>query len=75
MDAVVSDLPVLQYFLKQKGSSYAKAVGTPKKGDFYGIAAPKDKKALVDGMNKALKELKDSGEYKKLYTKWFGEMK
>ncbi len=72
---VISDLPVLQYFLKQKGSSYAKAVGTPKKGDFYGIAAPKDKKDLVDGMNKALKELKDSGEYKKIYTKWFGEMK
>ena len=58
VDAVISDLPVLQYFLKQKGSSYAKAVGTPKKGDFYGIAAPKDKKDLVDGMNKALKELK-----------------
>ena len=75
VDAVISDLPVLQYFLKQKGSSYAKAVGTPKKGDFYGIAAPKDKKDLVDGMNKALKELKDSGEYKKIYTKWFGEMK
>lgn len=31
VDAVISDLPVLQYFLKQKGSSYAKAVGTPKK--------------------------------------------
>lgn len=75
VDAVISDLPVLQYFLKQKGSSYAKAVGTPKKGDFYGIAAPKDKKDLVDGINKALKELKDSGEYKKIYTKWFGEMK
>ena len=72
VDAVISDLPVLQYFLKQKGSSYAKAVGTPKKGDFYGIAAPKDKKDLVDGMNKALKELKESGEYKKIYTKWFG---
>ena len=75
VDAVISDLPVLQYFLKQKGSSYAKAVGTPKKGDFYGIAAPKDKKDLVDGINTALKELKDSGEYKKIYTKWFGEMK
>ena len=75
VDAVISDLPVLQYFLKQKGSSYAKAVGTPKKGDLYGIAAPKDKNDGVVGMNQALKELKDSGEYKKIYTKWFGEMK
>lgn len=46
-----------------------------RKRRLYGIAAPKDKKDLVDGMNKALKELKDSGEYKKIYTKWFGEMK
>ncbi len=75
VDAVISDMPVLQYFLKKKGASYAKAVGEPKKGDNYGIAVPKGKKELVNGMNKALKELKDSGEYQKIYAKWFGESK
>ena len=75
VDAVISDLPVLQYFLKQKGSSYAKAVGEPKKGDHYGIAVAKDKKDVLDGINKAMKELKDSGEYQKIYDKWFSESK
>jgi polar amino acid transport system substrate-binding protein len=75
VDAVISDLPVLQYFLKQKGSSYAKAVGEPKKGEMYGIAAAKDKQDLIDGINKSLKELKDSGEYQKIYDKWFAEDK
>ena len=32
-DAVISDLPVLQYFLKQGGGEYAKMVGEPTKGD------------------------------------------
>ena len=32
----------------------------------------KGKKELIDGLNKALKELKDSGEYQKIHDKWFG---
>ena len=70
-DAVISDLPVLQYFLKQGGSQYAKSVGTPKKGDFYGIATAKKNKELCDKLNKALAELKKDGEYQKIYDKWF----
>ena len=70
-DAVISDLPVLQYFLKQGGSAYAKAVGEPKKGDMYGIATAKKNKDLCDKLNKALNDLKKSGEYQKIYDKWF----
>ena len=70
-DAVISDLPVLQYFLKQGGSQYAKSVGTPKKGDFYGIATAKKNKDLCDKLNKALAEMKKDGEYQKIYDKWF----
>ena len=70
-DAVISDLPVLQYFLKKGGSAYAKSVGTPKKGDFYGIATAKKNKELCDKLNKALAEMKKDGEYQKIYDKWF----
>lgn len=70
-DAVISDLPVLQYFLKQGGSEYAKAVGEPKKGDNYGIATAKKNKELCDKLNKALQDMKKDGEYQKIYDKWF----
>lgn len=70
-DAVISDLPVLQYFLKQGGSEYAKAVGEPKKGDNYGIATAKKNRELCDKLNKALQDMKKDGEYQKLYDKWF----
>ena len=62
---------MLQYFLKQGGSEYAKMVGKPTKGDMYGIATAKKNKALSDKLNKALGELKKSGEYQKIYDKWF----
>lgn len=70
-DAVISDLPVLQYFLKQGGNEYAKAVGEPKKGDNYGIATAKNNKALCDKLDKALQDMKKDGEYQKIYDKWF----
>lgn len=70
-DAVISDLPVLQYFLKQGGGEYAKMVGEPTKGDMYGIATAKKNKDLADKLNKALADLKKSGEYQKIYDKWF----
>ncbi len=74
-DAVISDLPVLQYFLKQGGNAYAKIVGDPKKGDFYGIAVSKKNAALTQELNKVLGELKKNGEYQKIYDKWFSEKK
>ncbi len=70
-DAVISDLPVLQYFLKQGGNAYAKPVGEPKKSDLYGIATARKNKGLCDKLNKALQDMKKDGEYQKLYDKWF----
>jgi len=71
VDAVISDAPVLAYFLKTQGSSYAKGVGEPKKDDAYGIATAKKNKELADKLNKGLQEIKKSGEYQKIYDKWF----
>ena len=46
-------------------------VGEPTKGDMYGIATAKKNKDLADKLNKALADLKKSGEYQKIYDKWF----
>ncbi|MDO4920532.1 MAG: transporter substrate-binding domain-containing protein [Phascolarctobacterium sp.] len=40
--------------------------------DNIGIAVAKDNKALAEDMNKALAELRRSGEYKNIYSSYFG---
>lgn len=73
-DAVIGDAPVIEYYLAQTGSSFAKTVGEKMEAEPYGIAAKKDSKLPAE-INKALMELKKNGEYDKLYIKWFGEKK
>lgn len=71
-DAVISDLPVLQYFLKKGGSEYAKLVGKPLTDESYGIAVAKKNTQLAKDIDTALNNLKKNGEYDKLYKQWFG---
>ena len=71
-DAVISDLPVLQYFLKNGGSEYAKLAGEPLTAEDYGIVISKKNPELAKGIDKALDALKKNGTYDKLYEKWFG---
>ena len=71
-DAVISDLPVLQYFLKNGGSEYAKLAGEPLTAEDYGIVIFKKKPELAKEVDKALDTLKKNGTYDKLYEKWFG---
>ena len=72
VDAVIGDLPVEQYFLKNGGDQYAKLVGKTLTAENYGIAVAKKNTQLKDDLNKALAELKKNGEFDKLYQKWFG---
>ncbi|MFA5703504.1 MAG: glutamine ABC transporter substrate-binding protein GlnH [Advenella sp.] len=71
VDAVVHDTPNVQYYANTAGKGKVVVTGALQSGDFYGIAFPKGSD-LVEKVNAALKTLKDSGEYDKIYTKWFG---
>ena len=73
VDAVVSDLPVLSYFLKQGGNDFAKLVGQPLHAEEYGIAMKKDNAKLAKEINKAIEDLKKSGEFDKIYKTWFND--
>ena len=73
-DAVIGDAPVVEYYMTKAGKDFAKTVGERMEAEPYGIAVKKGSK-LAGDLNKALAELKKSGEYDKLYTKWFGEKK
>ncbi|SEO70314.1 basic amino acid ABC transporter substrate-binding protein [Propionispora vibrioides] len=73
VDAVINDKPVNDYFMKETGSKDAQQVGEPLTAEDYGIAMSKKNTELADKINKALDELKQNGEYDKIYEKWFGK--
>ena len=73
-DAVINDSPVLKYICRG-GSADAKVVGAVMNSEDYGIAVKKGNDKLAAEINKALAEMKQNGEYDKLYKTWFGEEK
>jgi polar amino acid transport system substrate-binding protein len=73
VQAVVIDYPVVQGWLKDKANASAfKVVDNLKTGEQYGFTVKKGNKALLDAVDKALKDAKADGTYKKIYEKWIG---
>ncbi|MEU1011569.1 transporter substrate-binding domain-containing protein [Streptomyces sp. NPDC088810] len=73
VQAVVIDYPVVQGWLKDKANADKfKVVDNLKTGEQYGFTVKKGNKALLDAVNKALKDAKADGTYKKIYEKWIG---
>ena len=72
-DAVICDLPVLQYFLKNGGSEHAKLVGEHLTSEDYGIVVSKKNQNLIKAVDHALEVLKKNGTYDKIYDSWFGK--
>ncbi|ACN15394.1 GlnH3 [Desulforapulum autotrophicum HRM2] len=69
-DAVMFDSPVIANYVREVGKDRVKVVGPLYMGQSYGIGFPKGS-PLVDKVNKSLKKLKDNGDYRTLYLKWF----
>lgn len=70
IQGIINDYPVSAYIVKDKQA--LALVEKIKTNEQYGFAFNKSNTKLVDAVNKALKELKDNGEYNKIYKKWFG---
>lgn len=71
--AVVIDYPVVQGWLKDKANADAfKVVDNLNTGEQYGFTVKKGNTKLVAAINKAIKDAKADGTYKKLYEKWIG---
>lgn len=70
-EAVIIDKPVARYYLK-KHHPDAVIVGDIFEKEVYGIAMRRHGE-LTPQINKALADLKKSGEYDKIYEKWFGK--
>lgn len=69
-DAVIFDNPVNVSF-KTKHPDVT-IVGPLLTGEYYGIAISKKKPELVAKINDGLAKIKKSGEYKQLFTTYFG---
>ena len=41
----------------------------------YGVTLRKEDTDLLEAINQALKNIKESGKYDQIYQKWFGEIK
>jgi lysine-arginine-ornithine-binding protein len=73
---IVNEPTAIDYTMKNKDVKIGGKLqfeGTERQ--YNGIALRKEDTQLLDGINKALKELKDSGEYDKLVTQWFGAIR
>lgn len=72
VDAVIYDLPNVQYYIGTEAIGEMKTVGETLTGEQYGIAFPQDSE-LTEQVNDALAELKEDGTYGDIYEEWFGE--
>jgi polar amino acid transport system substrate-binding protein len=73
VQAVIIDYPVVQGWLKDKANADAfKVVDNLNTGEQYGFTVKKGNTKLLAAINKAIKDAKADGTYKKLYEKWIG---
>ncbi|QIY70272.1 transporter substrate-binding domain-containing protein [Streptomyces sp. RLB1-33] len=73
VQAVIIDYPVVQGWLKDKANADAfKVVDNLNTGEQYGFTVKKGNTKFLAEINKAIKQAKADGTYKKLYEKWIG---
>ncbi len=72
--AVITDRPVTAYFMSQKKGNAKRFVHLPETLDAeqFGFAVSRKNPQLVKRVDKAIDELRASGEFKAVYEKWFG---
>jgi polar amino acid transport system substrate-binding protein len=71
VDAAINDNGVLYDYAKEFPDTEVTAEFDT--DEQYGIAVKKGNTALLDKINEVLKKSKESGEYDKIYEKWFGK--
>lgn len=70
-DAVVTGRPAALVYAKESGN--VKVLDQELTEELYGYGIRKEDEDLREEINKALKTLRDNGEYQEIVNKWFGE--
>lgn len=71
VDAVIQDRPVTDYMIARGEISNIRVLPELLTQEDYGIAVEKDDVELQQQINDALKNIRTSGEYDKIFDKWF----
>lgn len=75
LDAIVADEVLINYYISKKGAEKYSILTENFGEEEYGIGVRKGDKELLDGIVKALNELKEEGKAQEISTKWFGDNK
>lgn len=71
-DAVVHDLPNIEYYISTAEEESLHIVGDLIQTETYGIGVAKGNENLVQALNEGLVRIKENGVYDQIYEKWFG---
>jgi len=74
VEAVVFDAPILYKYIKEDKSDRFILANNLFKKQVYGFSFPENS-PLREQVNRIILKLKENGEYKKLYKKWFGDQR
>jgi len=69
--AVVFDAPNVLYFSKHNGKNKVKVTGEMFDKQYYGFVINNKNSSLRKKINKSILKLRESGEYDKIYNRWF----
>ncbi len=72
VDAVVVDIPVITYYIRDNPTAGIKLAGGPVTEELYAIAVSKSEPELLAVLNAALQQIAADGTYDQIFTKWFG---
>lgn len=71
-DAVVGDEVLIRYYIAQKGPEKYKVLEENFGEEQYAVGARKEDTALIEAINNAFDDMKESGKAGEISTKWFG---
>jgi polar amino acid transport system substrate-binding protein len=71
LDAVVHDAPILAYYAKTEGQGKFRTAGRVFNPEKYGFLFPQNSTDR-ERFDQGLLQLRESGQYNKILTKWFG---
>ncbi len=70
LDAVVHDLPILNYYAASEGGDHLSVLEQVFKPEKFGILLPQGSQ-LIEGINQHILKYQEDGTYQSLYKKWF----